>query len=88
MPIIPLNTYHGTWNLVPRTPSPFRKAEFGIDGRTLYLYGRADTTMDRVNAWIQEIWVGKEETEYVMKAFGEIGTEQFRVMLQLPELPE
>jgi hypothetical protein len=78
-------TSYGIWTIRPRIPTPFRKCEFGLDGRTLYLYGSADTTMEQVNAWIEDIWVGKERNGCIQQTFGEIGTDQFRVMLKLPE---
>jgi hypothetical protein len=60
---------------------PFRRVEAGPDGRTLYLYGRRGATMDQVRLWIDEIWA--DERQQI--TLGDIGTEQFRIMLQLPE---
>jgi hypothetical protein len=60
---------------------PFRRVEAGPDGRTLYLYGRAGATMDQVKIWVEEIWA--DEGRHII--LGDIGTEQFRMMLQLPE---
>lgn len=62
---------------------PFRRVEAGPDGLTLYLYGRAGATMDQVKAWIEDIWIGEEGNGRHQIILGEIGTEQFRVMLRL-----
>jgi hypothetical protein len=61
---------------------PFRKVEAGPDGLTLYLYGRRGATIEQVQTWLKNIW-GDEEGKQL--TLGDIGTEQFRVMLRLPE---